>query len=323
MSIFTILWIIPVLTAGLQATPMPNPGSSFSNSPSKITVSHVEFLGDVHSATTSVVRDLGFQGHLGPYVLLTYGDTLWTLPEDPNDSSVFRGMSSDSMALATHNPLVVIDPVIESNGYPPQFCPIKASYGEEAATCALGVTNVIETFAGQGILYFLLNHRPGGINNLRGAGVATVTLSNTYPPVPSVTRLDRTWWDGDTEPWYGDVCALRAGDYIYAYGHAKDNPYVYLTRAKWWEATQLETYEYWNGEGWQCDRLYTATLGEKESLFWQIHQGQIFWSPLFNCYMFVYCGKPVMNLRANPGFSAPSSPLYIQLTSYLSSEIFS
>ena len=233
------------LTAGLQAHPITNTTtSSYPKNTRNLTVADVCFLGDVHSKTTYVKRDLGFQGQLGPYILLTYGDTMYS---DSSYDDTFRGMTSDSMALATHDPLEVIDPVLEENGYPPQFCPLHKSYGEEPSECALGITNVVETNPGEGILFFLLNHRPGGVNNLRGAGVATVSLSDAYPPVPKVTRLDRLWWDGDTEPWYGDVCALRHGEYIYGYGHAKDDPFVYLTRVHWQSATWKDCYQYWMG----------------------------------------------------------------------------
>ena len=126
------------------------------------------------------------------------------------------------------------------------------------------------------------------MNRLVGAGVATVSLSEGYPPVPQVQRLCEFWWDGDIEPWYGDVGAIRSGDYIYAYGHAKSTPYVYLTRVKWQDATELSCYQYWNGDSWQTERL--QNFGEKEAVFWQINQGQVIWSNYYDSFLFVYCG---------------------------------
>merc|ERR1711939_75185 len=266
-----------------QAHPTSYSPRSSSN---VVSIAKTNFLGTVRSATTHVTRDLGFQGQIGQYVLLTYGDTMYS---DGNYSDHWRGMTSDSVALATKNPLVVIDPNLDDDGYPKQFCPVVKHFGEDPAECALGITNVVETEPGQGILYFLLNHRPGGINNLKGAGVATVALSDTYPPVPSVKRLGQYWWDGETEPWYGDVGAIRTNGYIYSYGHAKDNPWVYLARVRWQEVTSLDAYEYWNGDNFQKERLKTKDIGEKESVFWQINQGQVIWSEHFNEYLFVYC----------------------------------
>jgi hypothetical protein len=138
-------------------------------------------------------------------------------------------------------------------------------------------------------VYFLLNHRPDGINHLLGAGVASVNVTPTYPPIPAARRLSQYWWDGETEPWYGDVGAIRSGDYIYAYGHAKATPYVYLARVPWQNATDLSCYEYWNGDCWQTDRL--SSPGEKEGVFWQINQGQVFYSNYYGCFIFVYCGS--------------------------------
>lgn len=258
--------------------------------PPTINISCIDFLGNVRSSTTYVKRDLGFQGRLGHHILLSYGDTLYS---DANYSDTWRGMTSDSIAFATHNPLVVVDPNLNNDGYPPQFCPLMDELDEDPAECALGITNVVETGPGQGLLYFLLNHRPNGTNNLVGAGVATVHLNtHSYPPRPSIKRLGQYWWDATTEPWYGDICALRWKSYVYAYGHGgADNPWVYLTRVRQDEATQLECYEYWNGSDWQKERLNSASLGEVESVFWQINQGQVVWSRYFGCLIFIYCGE--------------------------------
>jgi len=69
---------------------------------------------------------------------------------DSSYGDEFRGMTSDSIALATHDPLEVMDIGLNDQGYPQQFCPIMAEYGEEPSTYALGITNVIETYPGQG-----------------------------------------------------------------------------------------------------------------------------------------------------------------------------
>jgi hypothetical protein len=107
----------------------------------------IEQLGDVHSVNTFVKRDLGFQGRIGNNIFLSYGDTMYS---DPGYSNQFRGMTSDSVALATHDPLQVMDVNLNDQGYPQQFCPIMAEYGEEPSTYALGITNIIETYPGQG-----------------------------------------------------------------------------------------------------------------------------------------------------------------------------
>lgn len=112
-----------------------------------VLVARAELLGNVHSVTTHVKRDLGFQGSIGDHVLLTYGDTMYS---DANYTDSWRGMTSDSMAYATQNPLEVLDVQLNEQGYPAQFCPIEKRYGEDASECAMGITNVIETYPGQG-----------------------------------------------------------------------------------------------------------------------------------------------------------------------------
>lgn len=292
-----------LLTIHIQAAPTggngtwenhpPGPPSGPPKFPPEVKISKVDFLGDVHSSTTYVIRDLGFQGRIGHHVLLSYGDTL---SSDANYSDKWRGIVSDSVALATHDPLVVIDPILKDDGYPPQFCPVLSEYGETNSDYALGITNIVETGHNQGMLFFLLNHRPGGKSRIVGAGVATIHLDTTaYPPRPHLRRLPpQTWWDAAVEPWWGDVCATRWGEYIYAYGHGADkdvNAWVYVARVRFWEATNINCYEYWNGEYWQRERLQTKDIGKKESVFWQINQGSVVWSNYFQCLIFVYSGK--------------------------------
>jgi hypothetical protein len=114
-------------------------------------------LGDVHSNNTFVKRDLGFPGRIGNYVLLSYGDTLWS---DSDYSNTFRGITSDSAAFATYDPLTVYDPCLNSKGFPEQFCPIISEWGEDSSTWACGITNVVETYPGQGeVLRCLLPER--------------------------------------------------------------------------------------------------------------------------------------------------------------------
>lgn len=146
MAVFLALWlyIFLDLISASQAGPVRH---QHKRGQLPLSVSSVQFLGDVHSENTYVLRDLGFAGQIGEHVFLSYGDTLWS---DVNYSDKFRGITSDSMALATHNPLEVLDFNLNSQGYPPQFCPILEEYGEDPSTYAVGITNVVETCADQG-----------------------------------------------------------------------------------------------------------------------------------------------------------------------------
>lgn len=244
-----------------------------------VTVASVELLGNVNSTNTYVFRDLGFQGTIGGKTYLTYGDTNYEVA----GSDGFHGIVSDSIAMATSDPLKVTDMDLGSSGWPNQFCPLMD--GETSSTDAMGITNVVETIPGSGILYFLKNHRPNGVNQIIGAGVANITFDGA---TPVATRLSEYWWDGKTEPWYGDVCAFGDGDYVYAYGHGPTGNYTFVTRALKKEATDLNSYEYWNGATWQTDRLTNPTSAG--SVFWQADQGQVIFSKYYNAYMFVYTG---------------------------------
>jgi hypothetical protein len=143
----TSVSIFVVLIDILQAGPIDHHHHKRGQLP--ISICAVQELGDVHSETTYVKRDLGFQGRIGSNIFLSYGDTLYS---DPTYSDVFRGMTSDSMALATDDPLEVMDIDLNDQGYPQQFCPIMAEYGEDSTNYAVGITNVLETYPGQGAL---------------------------------------------------------------------------------------------------------------------------------------------------------------------------
>lgn len=105
----------------------------------------------MYSNNTYVNRDLGFHGQLGETVILTYGDTMWS---DSSHSEKWRGMTSDSAAFATAEPLQVQDFDLNDQGYPQQFCPLLKEYGEDLSEDAIGITNVIETSPGQGKAHF-------------------------------------------------------------------------------------------------------------------------------------------------------------------------
>jgi hypothetical protein len=142
-----------------------------------------------------------------------------------------------------------------------------------------------------GLLYFLLNYREHVESDIQGAGVAEVNVEvdqHSGQPVPRATRLCRWWWDGKTEPWYGDCCSVRFNGFVYALGHKNESPHVYVARVPEREAFDLEAYEYWNGTGWQRERL-VGDLGDKGSIMWKTGQGQIFWSEYHGCLCFVYC----------------------------------
>lgn len=124
-----------------------------ASSPRKLEVANVTELGTVHSVSSYVNRDLGYQGQLSNHILLTYGDTMWS---DENYSPEFRGMTCNSVALATDNVLHVLDTKKGSHGYPEAALPPNAAEGEEHHEYACGITNIIEVAPGEGELPDLL-----------------------------------------------------------------------------------------------------------------------------------------------------------------------
>lgn len=112
----------------------------------KLVVANVVELGNVHSSTTSVKRDLGFSGRLGDYEFLSFGDTMF------GHDDQFRGMTCNSLAVATTSPTEVLDPLLDENKYPRFFLRPNEQAGERIDEYSLGITSVIERTPGQGTL---------------------------------------------------------------------------------------------------------------------------------------------------------------------------
>ncbi|KAI9739943.1 MAG: hypothetical protein M1818_004999 [Claussenomyces sp. TS43310] len=264
-------------------------------SASPLNVTSVEFIGNVTS-NVYTARDLGFSGAIGNTTILTYGDSFWG-----NDAGLVR----NSWGIATDDPLTVVDNGL-INGEPHQFVPWEAAWGE-LNTEGMGITTVLGVDDTNGIVFFYRLDTVTDNDPQNGAGVATVTLSADNSPVPNATRLADYWWEAGTEPTYGDVAALKGNDdYFYAYGHYDGNAGVYLTKVPIDGATDLNQYQYWNGQSWQDDRLMNPSLNM--SVGWEINQGQVNWSNYYNCYVFIYVDNFADNLVQAMTSTAPEGP---------------
>ena len=135
---------------------------------------------------------------------------------------------------------------------------------------------------------------------MKGAGVAKVQVINGTPTVTKRFGDNGWWWNSTTTPRYGDVCAYRDvnSEYIYAYGGAPtsitewgQNAYVYLARVKASDAFDLSKYQYWWGlqQGWKSNVLTTFT--SETAVWWGTGQGQIVYSPYYECYILVNLGN--------------------------------
>ena len=112
-----------------------------------VKIEHVEELGDVRAISTQVERELGFQGSIGGCILLSYGETTY---KDEEGSDRIIGTTSNSIALATHNPTEVYDVLLNDAGYPLHFLEPTTEYQEDPGEYALRITNVVEISPGKG-----------------------------------------------------------------------------------------------------------------------------------------------------------------------------
>ncbi|KAI0022934.1 hypothetical protein F4780DRAFT_150359 [Xylariomycetidae sp. FL0641] len=260
-----------------------------------------EFLGRQKSENSCAGRDLGFTGQLNGDWYAVYGDTLWCAPgvTDPDaDPAGFHGMVRDAVARMTGNPLVIQDLHLNADvpvPHPLQFVPFNASWGE-TNTYGFGGTSIVETAAGAGAVFYLVNTDQ---NVLRGAGVAKVEVLDGEPTVTARYGDAGYWWPAENTARYGDIAAFRdtRSEYIYAWGGPPssvtdypDTQYVYLARVIAADAYDLSKYEYWHGQAdqWQSEPL--ATFTPDTAVMWNTGQGQVLWSDYWNCYIFVHLG---------------------------------
>ena len=156
----------------------------------RTTIASTEFLGNVTSTNTEDIRDLGFVGCVGNTCLNSYGDTLICGDGSAEDryyqTPPCNLLHANSAALETSNPVNVTDFNLDANDNAQIFCgylPGEINSGQTESDYGMGITNVVAMpdSTTQGILYFLKNYRPGGNNDIIGAGIAIVNISGSYP----------------------------------------------------------------------------------------------------------------------------------------------
>lgn len=146
-------------------------------------VASAEFLGNVTSSNTQNIRDLGFAGTIGKVSINTYGDTLTCGDGKEPDRIAQKNcmvLHANSAAYSTDDPKFITDFNLDKNGNSQIFCGYFPHETPEM-DYGMGITNVVPTSDTAGVLYFLKNHRPGGNNDIVGAGVAVVDVSGPFP----------------------------------------------------------------------------------------------------------------------------------------------
>ncbi|KAI1403956.1 hypothetical protein F4819DRAFT_186187 [Hypoxylon fuscum] len=281
-----------------------------------------QYLGQQNANNSCSHRDLGFTGELQGKWYGVYGDTLWCSSgvTDPNDDpDGFHGLVRDSVSLMTGDPLVVEDLHLNDDSpvrHQLQFVPFNADWNE-TNTFGFGGTSLVETANGAGAVFYLVNESD---NTLRGAGVAKVEVVNGEPTVTQRFGDNGYWWPAPSTPRYGDVATFLdpRSNYIYTWGGAPTSitdftgaQYVYLARVNAAEAYDLDSYEYWwgQGDGWKKGQPHTV-FGPTTATVWWTGQGQFVWSEYFSCYIFVHLspgGSDVL-LRTATALEGPWTP---------------
>ena len=212
-----------------------------------------------------VLRDLGFSGILDRRIVWAWGDTLMG-----KEGSEFI-CAVDSTTIGTLDaPMVTLDSALQQEGHHIRnWIPCIPAEEKEGgyAVNAFGGTNIVEIGPNKGIVFYLKNHRPGGMNHITGAGIATCHMGENN--IPYAERNGEKMWE-EHEPWWGDVgIALDETErMIYAFGHGpafdgEISSRTYLCRVRADGATDINAYEYWlNGQReWTKQRLGDGSCG--------------------------------------------------------------
>jgi hypothetical protein len=152
---------------------------------SAVSIQSTVFLGNITSTNTEDIRDLGFAGTIGKVSINTYGDTLICGDGSAHDryyqTPPCNLLAANGAAYSTANPLNITD--FNLSGTNAQmFCNYNSAE-TPPSDYGMGLTNAIAMPGSttKGVLYFLKNHRPGGKDDIVGAGVAIVDVSGKYP----------------------------------------------------------------------------------------------------------------------------------------------
>lgn len=102
------------------------------------------------------------------------------------------------------------------------------------------------------------------------------------------------WWD-PTEPQYGDHnIVLGIDGYIYSFGGVSWNgTQLFMARVLQAYATDLSSYEYWNGQEFTSNRLYNPTY---QASVMVNGQGTVMYSTFYKMYLYF---SPGMLLHSN------------------------
>lgn len=257
---------------------------------------------DVNGKPHPVLRDLGFSGVLDGKIVWTWGDTLIGTPTSYYPTAV------DSMTISVDlkKPFLSQDTAMTGAGID-SLIPVNKEEikGGGYLHYGFGGTNIIETSPGNGLIYYLINHRAigdlnGATSKLMGAGAAQVTLDKNNRPV--VRRFgDRLW--SSKEPTWGDVgiAVDSRDDNVYVFGHGPQGTefgsYTFLCRVPRGHAADIKAYEYFDNSTatWTKKRFGDGTGGtlaitREMAVFGYLEMNQAapFWSHWFRKWVWIH-----------------------------------
>lgn len=170
----------------------------------------------------------------------------------------------------------------------------------------MGITNVVQTGPGTGIVFVLPGNHTTELRTLwSGAGYALVTINSDCSNL-TINRPQINLWYGNVaktevggqpfnESYFGDHGALLGQDqHLYLYGSIPNYDGIAVARTPLDSAASLEGYEYWNGTGFQTERIRNPTGAV--SVF-EVSQGSAFWSAHYQRYIYLSTNFDLVTAR--------------------------
>lgn len=176
------------------------------------------------------------------------------------------------------------------------WCPKLPS---EDSSQGLGITNVVEVNSTHGVIYT----RPtvsGSDFSSAGAGLAVVQLRSNGNPPQCTRPFGKSTWS-QNEPDWGQLSAISGNDgYTYAFANGYngsvngENNKVVLARVPKANAFNLNSYQYWNGTGFNSKRLLISDLSTNgpQNLVGldSVGQGSVFYSTYYKKFILFNMG---------------------------------
>lgn len=210
---------------------------------------------------------------LGDHAYYLFGQTSW----QPLEGSPVNQQNTAAIVLSPARPLVSAYLSLQEDGTPRPF--VAPTVDERELTLKGGpevrlqpTGGIVETTASTGWTYYQKEEEYAGVSQPRGTGVMMVRVRGATGELEAY-RAGGDLLFGPEEPRVGSVSSLIEGDYLYSWGHYRNQ--ILLARVPKRKPFDRATHAFWNGDA------YVEDWRAAKAVMVDIQEGAVMKSGLF------------------------------------------